>query len=377
MRPSCWILRPFWREIIGGAGPASAARSAAVCALAISLVLAGCGSPDDAVDLEADVTVEGRLLDGRGEPLKQRPVQLSYPEYAPGFLDNRPGPPVSRQRITDEDGRFIFKLKGREIVYPRCCEARPITIDSSPFRPGFRASGAFSSATFEVQETGAAVDLRLWEPEIVTAGGKVTWNPPSPDSSPEAAYEVNLELLPPFPGSTYFGTAWTAPATGQSAELDLRRLEDAKGRVVLRANREVDGVSYSYRSADLDLEGTTGAPASRGRGCVLETQAGIEALSPCPVTDGNLVAEDMPFGEVGEVGRWVRLDLGAPVKIGTVFARSCGVCEVQASPDGVRWSSLGTGDVVTANQSIRARFVRVGLIPNYDGPPEVSVWAQG
>ena len=347
--------------------------------LAIGFVLAGCGStPDDAVDLDADFSIEGRLLDGRGEPLELTPVVLSYPEYGPAFfsIDDRPGPPVNRRRTTDEEGRFTFRLKGRDIVYPRCCKLRPITIDSSPIRPGFRASGAFSSATFEVQGTGASVDLRLWEPEIVTAGGKVTWNPPSPDSSPDAAYEVNLELLPPFPGSTYFSNVWTASATGQSAELDLRRLEDAKGRVVLRASREVDGVSYSYRSADLVLEGTAGVPASRGQGCVLETQAGIEPLAPCPVTDGNLVADDMPFGKVGEVGRWVRLDLGAPVKIGTVFARSCGGCEVQASPDGVRWSSLGTGDVVTAAQSQVARFVRMGLLPNSDGPAEVSVWAQ-
>jgi hypothetical protein len=94
------------------------------------------------------------------------------------------------------------------------------------------------------------------------------------------------------------------------------------------------------------------------------------------VTDGNLVAEVMPFGEVGEVGRWVRLDLGAPVKIGTVFAGSCGGCEVQGSPDGVGWSTLGTGEVVTAAQSTEARFVRVRLLPNSDRPAEVSVWAQ-
>jgi len=316
----------------------------------VLVALAACSQSD--VDPEADVVIEGRVLDVDGSPLDDRPVHLGV-GMSPGDLgvavltlglSCTGGECGDRfDTTTDGDGAYSLTLKGSDTQ--SFFGSAEETVLSASAAPGDgEVSGASVSATFEVQtERVRLPDLALVDPGVRVERDEVTWDPAS--GFDVAAFETDAAV-----------PVWRTTGAG-SAPVDGRILEDATGRVVVAGvvADEIEGsdVRIVRRSPGIGFVGPYGAPPSRGAGGEL--------------TDGDLVT-DVALTAPATIA----LTDAVPAEL--VVVRGCeATCAVETSADGQTF--VAAGAVTGAHGVIElpgadVRVVRVTAT----SLREVSVW---
>lgn len=350
------------------------------------------------VDAGADVTLSGRILGPGGSPVATRVLLTSEPGLGDllggtfftllsfGTLCLAESPPEPCGVLFDEghttnsgpDGAWSLSLKGSD--------SRSFFGSAKVLRLwAGEPSGASASMAFRVQTEDLDLGtLKLWEPDLSVGGDRAEWSPAPDDLGTGSGYRLVFE--------TAAGEhLWAVDAPGTSVRFDPRLVEDSSGTARVTAAR--DGVAmgttvdYSYRSAGRPFSGSAGAPPSRGKPCsVLGEGVPSQPLGPCPVTDGNLTRASVPVpspaagSTASPAASWLQIDLGRPARLSLVVVRGCS-CPVEASADGVRWESVGSGEgpdfAFEAGSRTPFRYVRVGgqgaLLSSIR---EVSVWTR-
>lgn len=340
---------------------------------ALTLLLGAC-KPSEVKDPNADVMLTGVVTGPDGSPVGGAEVILSYHESVLGFLET----PEYLRTTTDPQGRYIYRLKGRDLNYEGGKAARHFRLGSSlPDRSGLPQVEAF----FKVNTTRFPLDLRVWDAGAEVSAAGVTWQATSKEHGSGTGYGVSFETE--RPGGVGSQGIWSKERGASSGSIDPRILEDTRGVLRLQAERKLkapgDEVSMTYRSGPFEYQGPSGAPPSRGKGCFVEEGRQRRDLVPCPATDGVLSGADPslktefrspdPRGE-----KKVVVDMGAPTPVGLVVARNCD-CPVETSEDGRNWVSLGMADqrTVEVRPPVSARFVRIEILPG-ESATEVSIW---
>ena len=289
-----------------------------VSVLVAVLVLAVTGCTFSSVDPDEPIHISGRALNASGEPLASARVMLFKQAdvgevllgtvLAIGTLSTvclLPEPPAicrkARVTTTDAEGRYEFELKGSDTQGTLGTESTLNVVFSGP------AAQGGTTVSFTAKDTEVRLpDARLCRaaPELTTGSGRIglTWRPLPRGAGDDAAYSAQL----------YAGKAqtafWSQPASGSAATIDARIMEDQSGSVAVSAGTTLSGgsgageVRASYLSARLPVEGTAGAPPSRGRPCgaVSGTARAVDGpLSSCAVTDGDLTAPARPTARIG------------------------------------------------------------------------------
>ncbi len=365
---------------------------------ALSLAITGCSASD--VDPDATVRITGRALDASGHPLSGAKVLLFKradlgeivigTTLAIGTLSTiclLPEAPAvcgkARTATTAGNGRYEFELKGSDTQGTLGSEATLSVVFS-----GAEAQGS-TSVSFVAGDTEVRVpDARLWRarPRLTSPGGPVrlSWSPLGDGAGDDVEHVV--QALDADTGSVL----WSQPATGTEAAVDPRVLEDRPATIAVGATadlpggREAGDVRVSYLSARLPVEGSAGAPVSRGRACAAVTgpQARLAAPTPgCPFTDGDLAAPARLDADGRATVTGVVVDLGSVRPVDLVVARGfAGQFLVELSRDGRTFrpvaSELGTTVAVDPPATPSARFIRVRSASGVDQSlaAEVSAW---
>lgn len=345
----------------------------AVILVVLTLLIGAC-KPSEVKDPNADVTLTGLVTGSDGSPVGGAEVTLSYHRSAFGFLET----PEYRRTTTDPQGRYIYRLKGRDLNYEGGKVARHFRLESSlPDRTGPPAV----EASFEVNRTRFPLDLRVWDARAEVSAAGVTWQKAGSEYGSGTGYGVSFETQ--RPGSVGHQGIWSEEREALPGSIDPRILEETRGVLRLQAKRKIKApggeVSMTYRSGPFEYQGPSGAPPSRGKGCFVEEGRRRRDLVPCPATDGVLSGADPslktefrspdPKGE-----KKVVVDMGAPTPVALVVARSCN-CPVETSEDGRNWVSLGRAAQRTLEVSppVNARFVRIEILPGQSAT-EISIW---
>jgi hypothetical protein len=366
-------------------------RFAAALVLA-ALVLAGCETSK--LDRAATVVVSGRVLGPDGAPAAGMTVGLerdpSVGEILTGLLVvpltlgtaclADPPPTICRGRdiertTTAADGTYSFTMTGRE-AQTSFGNAVSFTLSTAVAPAGGELSGAAVSADFRIQTENLRLpDLRVWQPVVTVATGRVTWSPPA---GAAGTYQVVAEDAASKP-------VWSFDGTRSEATFDPRILEDTAGSLAVSARTEeaAEGttVTVRRRSGRMPYRSAAGPPPSRGRPCTL-VPAAVPAV-PCALTDGDftnrpprpeLTAATTTTSTVAPMAESATIDLGRAVDVSLVVVRGCS-CQVERSADGQAWTAVGRSGGYTAVVPSRtgpARFVRLtGSVSNLR---EVSVW---
>jgi len=363
---------------------------------ALVVLVSGCSF--SSVDPDADVTIEGRALDASGKPLANTDVLLFKQAdigevifgtvLAVGTLSTiclLPDPPAicddAQRTSTDSNGRYEFELKGSDTQGTAGTESTMNVVFASK-------SGKGSTAvSFTAEDTDITLpDARLWRanPQVSQSPGSIRLSWQSLPAAAGGDPSYSAQLYEPD-GSVQ----WSQAASGSSADLDPRILEDRDGSVAVTGYAELSGASgadevrASYLSASLPVRATAGAPPSRGRQCapVTGTAARDGRFSACGVTDGDLDQAAQLKGQRGAVVSGVVVDLGSPRPISLVVARGFGgQVLVETSNDGRSYQTVATASgpaIATEPQlTVTARYVRLrspgGLSQSLAA--EVSVW---
>lgn len=182
------------------------------------------------------------------------------------------------------------------------------------------------------------------------------------------------------------GTAWQVPAAERTS-FDLRVLEDLVGDVSVLASMRVGPpvLEQLLRSSLVPFDSGAGPAYSRGQVCRpnFGSQVG-EPLSPCPLTDGDLV-EAVPLGAgCPTCPEYNSVDVLLPAVVTTdlIVVRGCEqTCTLEASEDGTTFRSIGTTDgrwsAVHLDPPQALSTLRVGQVGGLPPISEVSIWATG
>lgn len=371
-------------------------RKAPALLAALSLALTGCSF--STVDPDATVRVSGRALDATGAPLAGAKVLLFKQAdlgevlfgtvLAVGSLSTiclLPDPPAlcrkARTATADQDGRYEFELTGED--------TQGTLGTASTLNVVFAGPAAEGSTTISFTAKDTEIDLpdaRLWRSaaRVSRPGGaiRLAWSQLPADAGHDAAYSTQLFE------ADHSTALWSQPASGRAASIDPRILEDRPGAVAVNAGAVLSGgrgtgtVRASYLSRRLPVQGTAGAPPSRGRPCASVTGTAPAKNGPfsrCAATDGHL---DQParLDGAGSVVAGVVVDLGAARPVDLVVARGfAGQFVVEVSADGKAYRTVAADSGTTAVHppgSPRARFVRLRSPTGLDESlsSEVSVW---
>ncbi len=287
------------------------------------------------------------------------------------------------------DGRFRFQLSGSDTQNSLGRASTFSIVTSLPAGAG-ELTGPSTAEDLELQAADIEVPaLRLWRPPVrlTPSGGSLTvdWPPPSAGYGGSPGYDVRFQDAASLP-------VWTFSDTHPGAVLDARLLEDSHGGAIVEARTRMPApgttAQLTYRSATVAYRGGAGAPASRGRPCSAVRGGVSVPLTPCTLTDGDLVHPGIPTGSahpspaVGSASpapEHAQVDMGAAVPVTLVVVRGCPGCAVEGSSDGTSWSALGTvptepGSVEPPGGRAPARYVRCGGSAGVGGLREISVW---
>jgi hypothetical protein len=337
---------------------------AASAAAAVLAVVTAC-APKSQVASGSTVAVHGRVLAPDGSPATGLRVglvkQLDAGEMLGGLfvigvslglacVGGAPNVPAICARqpssVTDGDGRFSFQLSGGDTQGSFGGASTFSIVTSLTSRAG-ELTGPATSEDLELQATDLEVPaLRLWRPPVsLTPAGpslRVDWSQPSSDYGGSPGYDVRFQDAASLP-------VWTFADSHPGAALDARLLEDSHGGAIVEAHTQMPATGttarFTYRSATVAYRGTAGAPASRGRPCAILRGGATVPLTPCALTDGDLVhpalsgnPAALPSPVAGTPAAaapvHVRVDLGAAVPVSLVVVRGCPGCPVEGSTDG-------------------------------------------
>ncbi len=292
---------------------------------------------------------------------------------------------------TGADGGYHGTLPGSYIAGTETDTDWTVTASLPPTAGEVR--GPSSAFEFEVNiALQAAPPLPLWEqtPTFSVDGWQATvavdGEPPAGTGRPTVSVGTS---------------GGTISVPGPSATVDLRRLEadhtDTKpspprGYATAYADVRVphaNGRTIYHQAVSTGIVALPAidlTPPSRHAGCsILNTDGTVVSVAPgqhCSVTDGNRSG----VGSYGTAS--VTVELESAVDVADVFVVGClDECTVEASADGVAWTTLSTNwtdpDTGTApynellvaspESPLSARFVRVSA-PGGIQVTEVSVW---
>jgi hypothetical protein len=237
------------------------------------------------------------------------------------------------------------------------------------------AAGAAVAADFRIQTENLRLpDLRMWQPRVTVAPGRIGWDP----LAGAGTYQAVVEDAGGQP-------VWSFDGRATEIAFDPRILEDTAGSLAVSARvgatAEGTTVSVLRRSARVAYRSAAGPPASGGRPCTLPPTA--VAGARCPLTDGDFTnpiprqattTSTSTASTVAVTTESATIDLGRAMDVSLVVVRGC-TCEVDRSADAKSWTAVGRASGYTAVAPTRtgsARYVRV------TGPltdlREVSVW---
>lgn len=366
-------------------------------ALVAVLSLAVTGCTFSSVDPDASIRISGRALDASGRPLSGAQVLLFkqadlgevllgtvlaigtlsticlLPE-APAICDE------ASIATADADGRYEFELKGSDTQGTLGTEATLNAVFSGPTAQGS------TTISFTAKDTEITLpDARLWRSRARVSGRiRLAWSPLPRGAGSDAAYSA--ELFEADSQSAF----WSQPASGNEASIDPRILEDQSGTVAVSASTDLSGgsgtgeVRASYLSTRLPVDGTAGAPPSRGRPCAAVTGPGRPvrgALPACAATDGDLTTPSHLTSRKAGVVTGVVIDLGAARPVSLVVVRGfAGQVLVEVSDDGRTFrtvaTSAGSAAALEVPGSPSARYVRLRSPAGLDESllSELSVW---
>ena len=369
---------------------------------ALSLLATGCQFSK--VNPQATVTITGRAVRADGSALAGVTVRLfkeaDLGEAIVGIVLTLgslgsvcllPDAPAvcsqARTATTAADGAYRFTIKGADTQGLIGTEA---TMDAVVADPSGGANAASTTVTFTVRTTNVSLpDARLWNaaPHVREGAGKVhlSWTPLPSAAGTGPAYSA--ELFDP----TRQASVWSQPASGHSADIDARLIEDRPAATAASARTSLAGATGTgsvhgvYLSSRLPLTAIAGAPPSRHRPC--STISGLAApfaskpQPACAITDGDLLTPAHLQSPNASVVSGVVVDLGAPRAISLVVVRGFGgMFLVEVSSDGSTYRQVGTSEGTLAAVSppggTTGRYVRVRSPSGLDQSlmSELSVW---
>lgn len=363
-------------------------RAGAATLTLLAATVAGCGE-QSRVAPDATITISGLLTGPDGAPAPKRPVRLGT-----GISDGDGALAVLtiglscttgactgnlRDATTDDAGRFIFSLVGRD-TQSSFGEAVSVLVSATGSPEPDQVSGPLTSARFQVQTEALELPtLPLVDPDLVLEGGSqvvARWT-----ANRAGPYDLTFEAGEEVP-------VWLARTTEPTVDVDPRLLEDTAGRVVVGARYEeaVEGspVEMRWRSPGVPYAAGAGAPPSRGRPCRYVDVGGVPSGEPalCDLTDGDLHSEAAPPVCPASAATCTPaaaiVELGAPVPAELVVVRGCdGGCGVEVSSDGTTFHPVGAaadGFGTVSLDGTLVTAVKVGLGSGLTRLREVSVW---
>lgn len=377
-------------------------------ALALAAVVASaCGTPSE-VAADARLQVRGSVAHQDGSPVSGTPVvlvkEIGVDEFLSGATtvlttwgfacvteaDVDPCGEYDHRTTTDAEGSFAFDLHGADVRSGFGTASTMTLTAAGPAGEGQR-TGPATSMSFLVQRD--LLDLpgvRLWEPELRVSqeGGRLTasWPTLPADLSADPSYEAVVVDEQGRP-------VWTL--TDGSAGVDVRVLEDVRGGVAVQASAEtvVDErrSDVVYRSGQMAVEGP-GAPPSRGAACSATDGEHVEAVLPCPLTDGDLstladvdLEVDCPDGQTQcphppDSAVVLDLDSSGPRSLVVLRGDEDDVV-IDMSDDGTTWTEViavemeATQVAVPLPSGTSGRYLRVrSAVGDVGGFAEISVW---
>ncbi len=377
-----------------------------VAPLVLLLVLAACTA--SRVKPSADITIEGSVQRANGRPVADMRVSLAREGDAGDVfiavtsiglacLGAEPRPAVcdrARTTTTDADGRFDYRLKGRDTQATFGTSA-VMGLTTALQAKELEADGSSTTYRFHAQTERLDLPVRLWEPTLDARtgsfGARVTFPRVPPGFLPGELRRVSFEYAISFVRGRE--SVWLIDPATTSTRFDPRVLEDSTGtmRVIGKVNSvdvsDVlgDEVAVALRSGSREYASPLDAPPSRGKSCsVLDAQGRPVTQAPCRLTDGDFGKEFRPVVCVNSndctepVHRVAMIDMGAAGPVDLMVVRGCrhGGCRVEVSSDAKRWRMAGLtaeeqAAISTAGER-SARYVRVS--GSVDFLTEVSVW---
>lgn len=365
---------------------------------ALSLAAPGCTFSE--LDPDASVHISGRALDAAGKPLTNATVllfkQADLGEVVFGSILTvgtlsticllPEAPAICREAktaTTDGDGRYEFDLKGSDTQGTLGTESTLNVVFSGG------AGKASTTISFTAKDNDITLPrARLWSaaPAVSQSSGEIrlSWSPLPSGTGRDATYSAELFE------ATSTAAVWSEVASGRSADIDARVLEDRSGSVAAGARTELSGgggagdLRASYLSKRLPVRGTSGPPPSRGRPCAAVTgtaRAKDGRFLRCAATDGDLDQPARLGGRRGATVTGVVIDLGATRPVRLVVARGfIGQFLVEVSDDGRTYrtvaTSSGSAVALSPQGQPTARFVRLRSPAGLDQSllSELSVW---
>jgi len=323
-----------------------------------------CGPDVDRADgsEERVIKISGDLIRDDDSPATSAAVRL--------LLD---GDQLSTAQA-DADGHFVFLVEGQQLDGAETL--------------GVRAEVNVSGGTAEVgvnMGAGNAQDITLPALRFLEAplshsdsGDEVTVTIPNyagADGQRPLGYELQVHKL----------SGWLLAATPASASSSVVRvhkalLEDYNTSLRLVAELDLSGGLAGFAAApQVQLDPLNAAPLSRGASCEYastDQQSGV-ALSPCPLTDGNLQTTLEPSGaicidpdpedaiqECASTWERVVIDLGSAQTVQVFAVHDLGAAAsvlLERSDDGVAFSNVTsvTTDSFIFDTAFDARFIRM------------------
>jgi hypothetical protein len=369
------------------------------------LVLAACTA--SRVKPEANISISGSVHQANGKPVTGAKVALVR-EGDPGdvfitvttiglaCLGPNPRPTVcdrAQTTTTSGDGRFDYKLKGRDtqatfgtsavLAILTAMEAKELEVDGSSITYRFHA-----------QTEELSLPLRMWEPVLAARtgsfGARVTF-----PRVPSGVFPAEIRRAPVRYAIEFDRddeAVWRIPKATPNTRFDPRVLEDSTG--TMRAIAGVssvdvpdtlgDEVAVALRSGTRAYASPLDAPPSRGKPCsVPDAEGNPVTQSPCRLTDGAFEDDFRPVVCAGRSGctepphESATVDLGATGPVDLIVVRGCfDSCRVETSSDAKSWRLAGVTSselaAVSPTGAVRARYVRVS--GRVDRLWEVSVW---
>jgi hypothetical protein len=383
---------------------AAAAAAAALAVLATATPAAA--SPPTAV-------VTGRVLDGRGRPVRGVHVVFTKTAFEEprswvdglacalslglACTDWRPDTtPMSTSATTDAAGRYRLRVRLDWRVGRAGDHDFVLTAPSGVVRAQTR-----TVVDYERRRTTTLRDFRLWgqvaSADEVNALHRRLHVDPLPASYGSASRHPTFRLLQ----GARTVEAWHEH-TGDRT-VDTRLVEAGVDGAAAEIDADLDGYEVYYRSAVRAVTGQV-RPLSRGRSCYAYGRDDKPLrLRGCRFTDGRLAEHTTKKyreangaacrdGSRCDHPGWLLVDLGKPQLVNAVVLRWCGGNfsglglsdldgVIQTSPEGTVWLPFQnvqpTRDGVLVGAPTLARYVRLDLTrcTSSDAPTEVAVFA--
>jgi len=362
-----------------------------VTAVVCLLILAGCEISH--VNPDQTVVISGRALTATGAPLSDVQVHLfkevDFGEFvfgataALGSLGTvclLPSAPAichkGFEATTSADGSYRFTIKGSDT---QGMIRELSTLDLVFADPKSASSPSTATLRFKAKTTSVQLPTaRLWDSGLRVAEGRSTidlsWH-----ALKGATYAV--QLIDRAQGISL----WMQPASGASAHVDARVLEDATADAAVTARVSLgNDVNAVYLSRRGPVRPVSGAPPSRHAACsALTGTTHLVAAKQitCGATNGDLTTPSRLTATTGGAVTGVVVTLPQARPIALIVARGLtGSVLVEVSVNGTAWrrvsaSSAATVAVQPAGRP-QARFVRVRSVNGLDESTltEVSVW---